>query len=438
MNYKIFCIIILTLIAHSELRSEWELIDKSKLYRDGSTTGYHWNYIDLDCADENNCIALVEANTRWPWNKITSDGGKTWYSSNMDTTILKVNENNEVIWTNDGVLRPKRVCYPDTSLCIVTADSGYYYKSTDKGLTWERNYLPSEKNLNLVNFIDNNNGVIYSNKQLYITKDCFESYEIQDLFRPDPGEITYIEDMKVVGEKTIIILAYNKLKIDFILRSDDWGETWQYYPTIEPRVSEIYFIDPLVGWAVGSPRYNEYWRRDVILHTTDGGQSWQSQLDTMVISKSGLNGIDFWDDQNGIAYGWASKLWRTSNAGKTWIHDTSSNIDRFGDMVNIFKMIGKKDLIGCAAEKNDIWKYSDEASDLFKNEPYIPKTKKLILYPNPSDGSEIHIDIALNNSTKCKIAIFNIVGEKVTNDFDGFIAQNQIVKLTFDIELFSG
>ena len=419
--------------------SDWELIDQSDVKDVGRDHGWIWKYKDFKCADSNNCFALIEVGGIWLWNRITTDGGDTWYSQNMDTTILKLDENNDIISKRKECPRIKRCSYSDPSLCIVTADSGIYYKSTNQGRDWEKHYLPTEKNLYRVDFLDKNKGVIYSYGKFYITSNCFEDYSIQEVYRPDEELVTHIQDMKVIKPQSIITLAYNTERNDFILRSDDWGKSWKYYNTIESRVNEIYFIDSLEGWACGNPNYayNDVWRRDLVLHTIDGGKTWETQLDTLVVSKTGLDGIDFWDKNNGIVWGWANKLWRTSDGGNTWIHDTSANSERFGDFLNLFQMTGDNEYIGTSLQFHSIWRYQDnEVSVIDRN--LNSKKSEISIYPNPSEGQEINIKFNSPYQSIFSISIFNSYGLRISDEFIGELTDGQILRYTFPQELTPG
>lgn len=57
-----------------------------------------------------------------------------------------------------------------------------------------------------------------------------------------------------------------------VFSSNDEGMTWQKILTLaknDPDINSIAFADELNGWAVG--------HKGAILHTRDGGKSWQKQ-----------------------------------------------------------------------------------------------------------------------------------------------------------------
>jgi photosystem II stability/assembly factor-like uncharacterized protein len=68
------------------------------------------------------------------------------------------------------------------------------------------------------------------------------------------------------------------------------------------------FVDSLHGWICGD--------QGVILHTTNGGETWAQQS---LGSTLRVNDIDFADMNTGYAVGELSTIWRTTNGGATWV-----------------------------------------------------------------------------------------------------------------------
>jgi len=108
------------------------------------------------------------------------------------------------------------------------------------------------------------------------------------------------DELVVVGER------------GHILYSDDQGKSWtQAQVAVRTQLNAVYFVDAKRGWAVGEDA--------VILHTTDGGRSWQKQFDARDAEMKGpLLDVYFKNASEGYAVGVFNKLYRTTDGGKHW------------------------------------------------------------------------------------------------------------------------
>ncbi len=123
-----------------------------------------------------------------------------------------------------------------------------------------------------------------------------------------------------------------------ILTSDDEGKSWRQaqVPT-SVNLTALRFVDPRQGWAVG--------HMGIILHTTDGGLTWQKQLDGVEVARLAVEAVkdsgdkrqikladylvsdgpdkpflDIWMDARGrgFAVGAFNLIFRTDDAGEHW------------------------------------------------------------------------------------------------------------------------
>ncbi|NWD82501.1 hypothetical protein HX891_19130 [Pseudomonas reactans] len=134
-----------------------------------------------------------------------------------------------------------------------------------------------------------------------------------------------------VGERGVVLL------------SDDQGKSWrQGYVPISTTLTRVTFIDSKNGWAVG--------HSGVVIHTSDGGETWVKQLDGIASAQIELEaarrnandsgdsqrrisdaerlvaeGADkpflavlFDDVRNGMIFGAYGLAFSTSDGGKTW------------------------------------------------------------------------------------------------------------------------
>ncbi|MFY9610310.1 MAG: YCF48-related protein [Blastocatellia bacterium] len=112
-----------------------------------------------------------------------------------------------------------------------------------------------------------------------------------------------------------------------ILGTTDGGRTWQPQLNTPASIYDICFVDKTHGWASGT--------RGAIYHTDDGGRTWNSQrselemgdgpinVSSEAAKQFGLVGIQFIDAEHGFAAASAEeedtgRLLATSNGGTTW------------------------------------------------------------------------------------------------------------------------
>lgn len=96
-----------------------------------------------------------------------------------------------------------------------------------------------------------------------------------------------------------------------IILSDDQGKTFHQAKSVpvSSTLTSVSFVDAKEGWAAG------HW--GAILHTADGGDTWQMQrLDTS--EDRPLFAVHFFDKQQGIAVGLWSLVLATSDGGAHW------------------------------------------------------------------------------------------------------------------------
>jgi photosystem II stability/assembly factor-like uncharacterized protein len=99
-----------------------------------------------------------------------------------------------------------------------------------------------------------------------------------------------------------------------ILHTADGGKTWEKQKSpVSYFLMGVYFANSLKGWVVTE------WTH--ILHTEDGGKTWGVQFkDEDYILKA----ISFSDSQNGWAVGEYGYIYHTSNGGVSWKKEAGS------------------------------------------------------------------------------------------------------------------
>ncbi|ROL61971.1 hypothetical protein D9V86_03005, partial [Bacteroidetes/Chlorobi group bacterium ChocPot_Mid] len=287
---------------------EWKLIDKDPF---GITTVSVRSRID--CADTNNCIAVYWYNLDRLAERMTTDGGKTWFTTIIDTAPSWEQ------WLTRKWHNPNGVQYPDTNLIIITCEDGTYWITRDRGKNWTINQFDTFGIK--ASFCDSKHGAIISWDYLYTTKDGGYNWE--------KIHYTYVDSTQHFGtylsvpEEQTIYIAW----APYFYRSYDWGKTWERLP-IPLMPTGILFLNRKDGFIVrGFPVNGSYKSlRDIIYSTNDGGDSWQLRLDTInkfPAGAYGLRKVSFADEKNGVVIGSWGKMYRTSDGGITWIQDTS-------------------------------------------------------------------------------------------------------------------
>jgi photosystem II stability/assembly factor-like uncharacterized protein/tetratricopeptide (TPR) repeat protein len=107
-----------------------------------------------------------------------------------------------------------------------------------------------------------------------------------------------------------------------VMHTIDGGTSWERQPTgVRGSLRALCFLTPYSGWVVGREELpNGGGSTGVLLVTRDGGLKWHRVL---VNSLPGLNTVRFFDDQNGIVAGDGSEAYptgliTTADGGKTW------------------------------------------------------------------------------------------------------------------------
>lgn len=112
-------------------------------------------------------------------------------------------------------------------------------------------------------------------------------------------DVTNVEDkfMIAVGERGHILRAENL-------------EDWQQMPVpTQTTLTAVTFVNSLLGWAVGHD--------GLILHTSDGGFTWQIQQ-FLPHQQKPLLDVAFINEQEGVALGAYGLFFRTLDGGLTW------------------------------------------------------------------------------------------------------------------------
>jgi len=245
----------------------------------------------------------------------TTDGGLTWheqYSPELEISFTAVD-----FWdaTHGWV-----VGFPTRS----SLTGGFVFHTSDGGDTWERQepggfYDP----LWDVRFVDQNRGYAVGfnyvgawGPPVWRTLNGGDTWEEVLMARHDNEGLFGVA---VLEDRVVAMGDHDYLAIS----TDPWGTyAWphgenlftQAYINVHYRFEDVFFVDENHGWAVGSRSYLPELSGQVIFHTSDGGQTWETQyehappLDNL-FSYHRLDNVYFADVQNGWAVGTSETFW---------------------------------------------------------------------------------------------------------------------------------
>ncbi len=232
----------------------------------------------------------------------TVDGGRMWAQQPIATTDS----------INDLYFRDKEDGY------ILAGNR--IFSTSDSGTTWREvfSFLPQTfdgalPELYSVRFVNKKKGwvvgsvsrndTIVDSLVLYTT-DGGMSWQRQRV--PTRGELIHLD---FAGDKRGWIVGASGV----ILHTRDGGETWTKQPSdTNATLYHVDFRNDRVGWTVGE--------RGTILRTTDGGDSWFA---INVPLRSTLLSVKFANEEDGWIVGRGGVILRSEDGGKTWVRQES-------------------------------------------------------------------------------------------------------------------
>ena len=171
-------------------------------------------------------------------------------------------------------------------------------------------------------------------------------------------------DVAKAGDRLVIVGERGH-----VLYSDDNGESWTQ-ADVETRnqLNAVAFVNDKLGWAVGEDA--------VIVHTTDGGNSWTRQFDDRDADMRGpLLDVVFLSENEGFAVGVFNKMFKTTDGGVTW-NDWSGHIDNL-DEWHLFNItVTADEVLYIGSEQGLVFKSAD------RGESFVPiKTDHVGSFP---------------------------------------------------------
>ena len=238
-----------------------------------------------------------------PTIRATSNGGRTWHAQHAAGT----NGLNDVSFVDDHHGWAVGV----HNLLVVTSDGGTHW-------TVQNPHIAHDGNLYGVWFVDAEHGwIVGSGGVIEMTIDGGRTWSAQR-----SGTRQDLDAVQLTGRRTGWIQDDGE-----ILRTTDGGEIWARVYNAPSRHSQVVsgegFLSPTLGWVAGSQDDGSA-NHGVIVHTTNGGQSWTTH-DITRFDDVRFTAVAFTDALHGWVGGFQGELFYTDNGGVSWAeHDPST------------------------------------------------------------------------------------------------------------------
>jgi len=317
----------------------------------------------------------------------TYDAGVTWIVQNDYSGYCGEN------WLNDVFFLDEDIGWAVGDRVVNTGGHwGTILHTSNGGDVWTEQlinswYFP----MNGVHFTDNANGwAVCGAYGLIKTVDGGENWD--HVF----NDYLNLECISFVNESHGWAAGY-----EIIINTTDGGDSWnsQLDNVEDTRFYDIYFTDTLHGWAVGGLQSDE---SGIIYSTVNGGETWNLIGD----SNEKLYSCFFIDNYCGwIVGGWETVLY-TTDGGENW---HAQSVEGSGWLHNIFIT---EDYQGWIAGGQ---LYNANLSSIvgIENQYMITENENRISnYPSPF-SNHTNIDFSIEESGLVNLSIFDITGKQI-------------------------
>lgn len=204
----------------------------------------------------------------------------------------------------------RSVFFIDQKQGFIVGNNGSILQTLDAGKTWKIKPSIYKEFLYDVGFFGKKVGFIaggnFEDEAVILkSKDFGETWEFSFRLK---GVSAFLA-LKIINEKVVYVCGYNGA----ILKTTNGGLTWSSQrSTTKERLQGMSFINEQMGWAVGT--------KGTILFTKDGGKIWQAQESK---TNENLESVHFLNQNVGYVTGNNGIILSTKDGGLTWTKQRS-------------------------------------------------------------------------------------------------------------------
>ncbi len=367
---------------------------------------------EIKCVNCQTCIKrMVDMNHVGAILDLTTDGGNTWKVIFTDTSFFQNNPFKLYIANNYmsfDFIAPGTI--------ILSRDSGIVFKSYDMGNKWVEE-IYDDSILRSYKMIDSDKGFKFEIKRNSKLLNIFYTYNSGNIWNkldvPDKvkWDLFLIKGITQNGDMYFFTQnEENGLVLNWVL---DSGKTWKHilYGSVL-EFKDILFINDKIGYAVRHDKNDSGFIQQVILKTTNSGETWFNILD-LDNKYGGLSKITSFDDNHLLVTGtYTNWIFRTSDAGITWNMDRITGYDSIKTPISIKNILLCDQKNGYISTSKNIYKLSNIEVPTSVVENFTLRDKKFALnsFINYINESIIlHID-SMSNKQVYLIHIYDLTG----------------------------
>lgn len=365
---------------------------------------------------------------------VAPNGLDAWVVT-IETTNIYHTEDFGANWVHQPVMTIRDffdVCFINDSEGWTCARLGAIYHTTNGGDTWMQQNLGGPKFASRIQFLNTEVGWAASGEAILLyTTSGGEAWEMTMFPNPPyPTDTVDFHGLCYVSQDTGWLVAGRFPEGDtfargqgYIVRTTDRGTNWELQR--KDTVNDFYdvrFLDGENGFVAGG---DDQSMAAVILRTSNGGLDWSPV--TLPARARFLRAIDFVGDRHGWACGRHGTVVHTSDGGTTWelqpvaVDTTLFDID-FADTLR--GMIAGNSVVLATTDGGSTWTrvFGGVEED---REVKRTNASRLSVSSNPARA---RVEIQLKDVAQwCEVVILDALGRRVASPFRGRPASGLLV-----------